>query len=124
SASARALHSSLCMYVLFFFSSRRRHTRCYRDWSSDVCSSDLGERPARSAVLRDGAVRPGRVALQARVAQGGGPVDALGRGRRWQIGRASCRERVWVWGGAGSVYGGRRVGGRVWGVATWMTRMH
>src|SRR5207245_3593938 len=27
--------------VAFFFSSRRRHTRCYRDWSSDVCSSDL-----------------------------------------------------------------------------------
>src|SRR5207245_3387690 len=27
----------------FFFSSRRRHTRCYRDWSSDVCSSDLEE---------------------------------------------------------------------------------
>src|SRR5207245_4398859 len=27
--------------VGFFFSSRRRHTRCYRDWSSDVCSSDL-----------------------------------------------------------------------------------
>src|SRR5207245_4845890 len=25
----------------FFFSSSRRHTRCYRDWSSDVCSSDL-----------------------------------------------------------------------------------
>src|SRR3712207_7927652 len=27
--------------VLFFFSSRRRHTRYWRDWSSDVCSSDL-----------------------------------------------------------------------------------
>src|SRR5438128_10204544 len=27
--------------IFFFFSSRRRHTRCYRDWSSDVCSSDL-----------------------------------------------------------------------------------
>src|SRR5215475_10823282 len=27
----------------FFFSSRRRHTRFSRDWSSDVCSSDLGE---------------------------------------------------------------------------------
>src|SRR5438128_12501663 len=27
--------------MAFFFSSRRRHTRCYRDWSSDVCSSDL-----------------------------------------------------------------------------------
>src|SRR3712207_3316235 len=29
------------MYDLFFFSSRRRHTRYWRDWSSDVCSSDL-----------------------------------------------------------------------------------
>src|SRR5439155_17628389 len=29
--------------VPFFFSSRRRHTRWPRDWSSDVCSSDLGE---------------------------------------------------------------------------------
>src|SRR3989337_3108425 len=28
-------------WMLCFFSSRRRHTRCYRDWSSDVCSSDL-----------------------------------------------------------------------------------
>src|SRR5258707_2283634 len=27
--------------ILFFFSSRRRHTRYWRDWSSDVCSSDL-----------------------------------------------------------------------------------
>src|SRR6266542_5332916 len=31
----------LYSYLFFFFSSRRRHTRCYRDWSSDVCSSDL-----------------------------------------------------------------------------------
>src|SRR2546422_6866524 len=29
------------MLLFFFFSSRRRHTRCSRDWSSDVCSSDL-----------------------------------------------------------------------------------
>src|SRR3989449_4817905 len=29
------------LVCLFFFSSRRRHTRCSRDWSSDVCSSDL-----------------------------------------------------------------------------------
>src|SRR6267378_7510536 len=29
------------MSLLFFFSSRRRHTRSLRDWSSDVCSSDL-----------------------------------------------------------------------------------
>src|SRR5207247_5430254 len=32
----------LCIFSLFFFfSSRRRHTRSTRDWSSDVCSSDL-----------------------------------------------------------------------------------
>src|SRR3989449_8321685 len=31
----------------FFFSSRRRHTRCSRDWSSDVCSSDLVDRLRR-----------------------------------------------------------------------------
>src|SRR5204863_3506278 len=30
--------------LFFFFSSRRRHTRSLRDWSSDVCSSDLVER--------------------------------------------------------------------------------
>src|SRR5690625_6269996 len=31
--------------LFFFFSSRRRHTRWPRDWSSDVCSSDLFTRP-------------------------------------------------------------------------------
>src|SRR3712207_7295086 len=31
------------MYICVFFSSRRRHTRYWRDWSSDVCSSDLGK---------------------------------------------------------------------------------
>src|SRR3989442_13962827 len=31
--------------MVFFFSSRRRHTRCGRDWSSDVCSSDLNFSP-------------------------------------------------------------------------------
>src|SRR3712207_3136529 len=38
--------ASACVKVTnrcFFFSSRRRHTRCWRDWSSDVCSSDLRE---------------------------------------------------------------------------------
>ena len=32
----------MCIFV-FFFSSRRRHTRSDRDWSSDVCSSDLNK---------------------------------------------------------------------------------
>src|SRR5258707_15889581 len=31
----------LLRFLFFFFSSRRRHTRYWRDWSSDVCSSDL-----------------------------------------------------------------------------------
>src|SRR5205809_7735509 len=38
---------------LFFFSSRRRHTRCSRDWSSDVCSSDL-TRSMSIAISADG----------------------------------------------------------------------
>src|SRR5207249_9311988 len=38
-------------YVCFFFSSRRRHTRSKRDWSSDVCSSDLSTRPTRPSQL-------------------------------------------------------------------------
>src|SRR5690606_40078897 len=36
----------------FFFSSRRRHTRFSRDWSSDVCSSDLRSRSRARALLR------------------------------------------------------------------------
>src|SRR6266542_3064485 len=36
------LRRSKFIKLFFVFSSRRRHTRCYRDWSSDVCSSDLG----------------------------------------------------------------------------------
>src|SRR5438445_9604494 len=40
----------VCFVFFFFFSSRRRHTRYWRDWSSDVCSSDLRS-PCSSAVL-------------------------------------------------------------------------
>src|SRR6266496_6447556 len=42
----------------FFFSSRRRHTRSLRDWSSDVCSSDLEQqvRETRRPPLRPGTV--------------------------------------------------------------------
>src|SRR5205809_8093501 len=47
--------STVC--CVFFFSSRRRHTRCSRDWSSDVCSSDLERRlrlDERQTTLGDG----------------------------------------------------------------------
>src|SRR3712207_8085799 len=40
------------MIYFFFFSSRRRHTRYWRDWSSDVCSSDLGEGLGTRGILR------------------------------------------------------------------------
>src|SRR6266542_3629186 len=42
--------------ICFFFSSRRRHTRCYRDWSSDVCSSDVKRQIDRQSSA--GAKRP------------------------------------------------------------------
>src|SRR2546422_7406524 len=50
-------------FFFFFFSSRRRHTRCSRDWSSDVCSSDLGIRvvaPSGRRVERGPARATGR----------------------------------------------------------------
>src|SRR5687768_17896336 len=51
---------------LFFFSSRRRHTRCSRDWSSDVCSSDLDSGqlrrvPAESVIHLYDPLRPGQL---------------------------------------------------------------
>src|SRR5258707_11015927 len=42
-----------------FFSSRRRHTRYWRDWSSDVCSSDLRRGPGTPARRRQGPARSG-----------------------------------------------------------------
>src|SRR5699024_12049266 len=55
--SAIVFHPVSCIFF-FFFSSRRRHTRSKRDWSSDVCSSDLAqslqESARRAAVHRRG----------------------------------------------------------------------
>src|SRR2546422_1914846 len=45
------------MSCFFFFSSRRRHTRCSRDWSSDVCSSDLA--PGGWSQVAAARVKPG-----------------------------------------------------------------
>src|SRR5215217_5867539 len=44
------------LFIFFFFSSRRRHTRYWRDWSSDVCSSDLllGDGPVLAGLLQPG----------------------------------------------------------------------
>src|SRR5439155_4763915 len=79
--------------VLFrslFFSSRRRHTRWPRDWSSDVCSSDLTDIHLLAQQL----------VPQNSEAQVAGREDEYPCGGRShacqaaaQIGRASCRER-------------------------------
>src|SRR3712207_7150901 len=58
--------------VFFFFSSRRRHTRYWRDWSSDVCSSDLGEVHGQGAARAGGGRRGGGEAQASqRRSQGG-----------------------------------------------------
>src|SRR5207253_3912955 len=92
----------------FFFSSRRRHTRWPRDWSSDVCSSDLTGGITPVAGMPD--IPRSFVSLPAVMYQPG-KVLSLGMGTKatvidfnpatptWkatappEIGRASCRER-------------------------------
>src|SRR3712207_9114199 len=82
----------------FFFSSRSRHTRYWRDWSSDVCSPDLAEDVAlagRSALVAQ--EQPRRHVLDVDDADravdvGGDPAQQEPPDD--QIGRASGRERV------------------------------
>ena len=73
------------MHDVFFFSSRRRHTRYWRDWSSDVCSSDLASQPEIARQLKS--------QLKAWTGELSPPgIWALKS--EGKIGRASCRERV------------------------------
>src|SRR5437660_2300133 len=90
----------LFFFVFFFFSSRRRHTRWPRDWSSDVCSSDLAFKVFAGIVFPHlGAV------LKAQVGdvQRSDRTDARSARAQREIGRASCRERVEISGGAGAL---------------------
>src|SRR5437867_10721511 len=96
----------ILLLFLFFFSSRRRHTRSYGDWSSDVCSSDLSFSAASCTLDATGkctvnytptAVGTGTHKLtgsyggDAKHATSTGSFDeAVGR----QIGRASWRGRA------------------------------
>src|SRR5437867_13438360 len=89
----------------FFFSSRRRHTRSYGDWSSDVCSSDLGAIAPGAMVYQNSIVLDRSTTVKARVYLNG-KWGALSE-RRFlvglkglEIGRASCRERGENGGGA------------------------
>src|SRR5690625_8004556 len=87
---------------MFFFSSRRRHTRWPRDWSSDVCSSDLGGAGRGCPGQRGATDRP----ADHRARAGGGQAAPAER-VPGEVGRASCRERVerWEGGEAGEIKG-------------------
>src|SRR2546429_5126897 len=77
--------------LFFFFSSRRRHTRCSRDWSSDVCSSDLGiEAQAHGADRQAGGL--GVLALAAELGREGLAHAVLERSEERRVGK-ECRSR-------------------------------
>src|SRR5690606_40356267 len=96
----------------FFFSSRRRHTRFSRDWSSDVCSSDLNgvygpghnyfvksKDGTQDWIVYHGNNNPGEGcgARPSRMQEVNWNADATPDfGIPTKIGRASCRERVWI----------------------------
>src|SRR5262245_65083069 len=112
------VHDEPAVFSDFFFSSRRRHTRCLSDWSSDVCSSDLwplsvcsadvggpgpdaGTDAAEAGAGADGtggAADGGRGGASGEAGAGAAGGDGTnGGGCRCQtgeIGRASCRERA------------------------------
>src|SRR5204862_3545054 len=91
-------------FTVFFFSSRRRHTSSLRDWSSDVCSSDLPYfRRFGFACGNKAAAQSCFTGLEEAVERAAAPTlgrFALLAGAR-KIGRASCRERGEGWGGDG-----------------------
>src|SRR5699024_12196716 len=105
-----------------FFSSRRRHTISKRDWSSDVCSSDLTspgdavvvlnqvtlqkDNPTVDAVYGiDNYSAPTLLSEDILVPHGAELGDAQQYAVDSEIGRASCRERGWMAGGGGAVRG-------------------
>src|SRR5205814_5814953 len=101
----------------FFFSSRRRHTRCLSDWSSDVCSSDLDWwRLGSYAFLHIGWAHIAMnawalwiLAPQLEATYGSNQTmglfasTAIAGGGASEIGRASCREREGSSEGGGGV---------------------
>src|SRR5260221_8144142 len=98
----------------FFFSSRRRHTRSLCDWSSDVCSSDLGGLgPTQDDVTREALAAVAGVPLERSdelVAEIRGFFERRRRvmadrnlRQADQIGRGACRGRGEISGGAGAL---------------------
>src|SRR5207247_3201034 len=88
--------------MFFFFSSRRRHTRSTRDWSSDVCSSDLWPKALNYPILRNSGNWPSDSdsIVPPQCSYCGYTVSRI---VKKEIGRASCRERVYIGVGDGCV---------------------
>src|SRR5436189_4563756 len=92
----------MLLFFIFFFSSRRRHTRYIGDWSSDVCSSDLLFPWTMSDFSLMDAIECGIVKLPRVPVAENIPGDEMPMFRKlWdnirkEIGRASCRERVQI----------------------------
>src|SRR5688500_19533420 len=77
----------MSVFCSFFFSSRRRHTRLQGDWSSDVCSSDLDDRPPRLDLRQEARERlPARHAVPA-------PADAAARSATSSCNRSAIADR-------------------------------
>src|SRR5499427_9948432 len=70
---------TLVRFFFFFFSSRRRHTRSLCDWSSDVCSSDLGGRVRHGGLLQHDLGQPHSVGVRAASLRLVGGADAPGQ---------------------------------------------
>src|SRR3712207_8969901 len=83
------------MVYFFFFSSRRRHTRYWRDWSSDVCSSDLEQVPALLRAAAAGSGEDGNAggARTRASVHGGGPGHGAVRVNRGRDDGARSEER-------------------------------
>src|SRR5699024_11799532 len=114
---AAYLSLMLLFYISFFFSSRRRHTRSKRDWSSDVCSSDLCQM-RKKVPLKNVPFYTKRKFLEATTSRGGNKQKAKNIPAKksfvyrinicspeyqqnffryllhTEIGRASCRKRM------------------------------
>src|SRR5690606_40717996 len=78
----------------FFFSSRRRHTRFSRDWSSDVCSFRSFDRPVADLLL-DVRTASGQQRYQVSLLTQAGPGSLAARSEERRVGK-ECRSRRWA----------------------------
>src|SRR3546814_2370551 len=85
----------LCLFVcFFFFKQKTAYEMRISDWSSDVCSSDLGAQVGAMGQQMAGKGMAQHMGRNLRRADAGGHCEVFQQLAEPQIGRASCRERV------------------------------